>query len=126
MLVIDRVKPGVYSWSLSVMFTIQTVKNASNRFLNRSRGPAIRNPHQAQACRRMTLPEMITALYREGKLPKPFGVEDIGPQVRPLYSPTYLSVVLANYCESTGDYVIKGSRPRFRRVSRGRYEVIEN
>jgi len=75
--------------------------------------------------RRWTLPEIIIALYRQGELPKPFGVEDLSQHVGPFYAPAYLSVVLANYCESTGDYVMKGSKPRFRRVSRGRYEIIE-
>lgn len=75
--------------------------------------------------RRWTLPEIIIALYRQGELPTPFGVEDLSQHVGPFYAPAYLSVVLANYCESTGDYVIKGSKPRFRRVSRGRYEIIE-
>ena len=76
--------------------------------------------------RRWTLPEVIRSLHDQGRLPTPFGVADIHSQVSLIYSPAYLSVVLANYCERTGDYVLKGARPRFRRVSRGRYIVLQH
>jgi len=72
----------------------------------------------------VTLPERIYALFREGKIPKPFGTEHILAHLGDEFADTYLRTVLANYCEGTGDYVKKGQKAWFRRVSEGRYEIL--
>jgi hypothetical protein len=71
-----------------------------------------------------SLPGRIWTLHREGKLPTPFGAEHIRENLKEEYAENYINVVLANYCEGTGDYVKKGQRAWFRRVSKGRYELL--
>jgi len=66
------------------------------------------------------LADQIVELARRGIIPTPFGVSDIRPHVRG-FAPTHINTVLANY-ECNGDQVRRGRRPRFRRVSLGRYE----
>jgi hypothetical protein len=71
-----------------------------------------------------SLPERICGLHRDGKLPTPFGTEHIVEHLKGEFAGTYLRTVLANYCEETGDYVKKGQKAWFRRVSEGRYEIL--
>ena len=93
----------------------------------RATGPRLKGSEFVSSgrSRRLTLPGVIQKLHDQGKLPTPFGVEHLSALVQDIYAPAYLSVVLANYCESTGDYVQKGTAARFRRVSRGRYVVLK-
>jgi hypothetical protein len=71
-----------------------------------------------------SLPERICALRRNGKIPTPFGAEHILEHLKDEFAETYLRSVLPNYCEKTGDYVKKGQKAWFRRVSEGRYEIL--
>lgn len=71
-----------------------------------------------------SLPERICALRRDGKIPTPFGTEHILELLKGDFADTYLHTVLANYCEETADYVKKGQKAWFRRVSEGRYEIL--
>jgi hypothetical protein len=40
------------------------------------------------------------------------------------YAEDYVKAALANFCESTGDYVKRAAAARFRRVERGLYELL--
>ena len=71
-----------------------------------------------------SLPAKIAALRAEGKIPPQFGAKDVREFLEGQFADTYLNTVLANYCESTGDYVKKGQKPWFRRVSEGLYEIL--
>jgi hypothetical protein len=71
-----------------------------------------------------SLPDRICGLHREGKLPTPFGTEHILEHLKGEFADTYLRTVVANYCEETGDYVKKGQKAWFRRVSEGRCEIL--
>lgn len=82
------------------------------------------DPQAKIAAQGGTLPEQIAALCTAGKLPAQFGTEHIREHLSGEFADNYLNVVLANYCESTGDYVKKGQRAWFRRVSEGRYELL--
>jgi hypothetical protein len=50
--------------------------------------------------------------------------EHIRQHLQGEFADSYINVVLANYCEGTGDYVKKGQKAWFKRVSEGRYEVL--
>lgn len=67
------------------------------------------------------LADEIVALYKKGRLPTPFTVNDIRKHFRGRFSDKHIKTVLANYCKDTGDQVKKGRLARFRRISRGKY-----
>jgi hypothetical protein len=71
-----------------------------------------------------SLPDQIEELCRRKAIPSAFRVADVAANFRGKYSPNYISVVLANFAESTGNYVKRWSRPRFRRVGHGLYELV--
>jgi ATP-dependent RNA circularization protein (DNA/RNA ligase family) len=71
-----------------------------------------------------SLPETIYALRREGKLPSPFSTEDVRKLLKGKFADTYLKTVLSNYCEGTGEYVMRGQKAWFRRVGKGLYDIL--
>jgi hypothetical protein len=70
------------------------------------------------------LPATICNLVSEGKLPAILSTKDVFECLRGEFPDKYLRVVLANNCEGTGNYVKRGQKAWFRRVSRGLYEII--
>ena len=71
----------------------------------------------------MAFPDAVADLYRRGLLPSVFRVADIYRHLRRMFSEKYIRTGLANYAEG-GNYAIQGTRARFRRVSRGAYQLI--
>ena len=71
----------------------------------------------------MCLPDQIEELYRQSKIPRRFRVADVRPHLDSKFAENYISTALANYAQETGNYVQRWSRPRFRRVARGLYEI---
>lgn len=73
---------------------------------------------------KISLPEAILRLVREGKLPKAFRTKDICEHLNGEFTLKYLKTVLPNYCEGTGNYIKRGHPAWFRRISAGLYEAI--
>ena len=73
----------------------------------------------------MSLADDVTALRKAGKLPTQFRVSDIRDLLDGKYAEKYLRTALANFAEGTGDYVKRWSGPRFRRVAKGLYAIVE-
>lgn len=71
-----------------------------------------------------SLPENICELVREGRLPAKLTPNDVREYFRGQRPVTYLNVVLANNCEGTGNYVKRGQKAWFRRLSEGVYVPI--
>jgi len=71
----------------------------------------------------VSLPKRICHLVREGKLSRAFRTKDVHRHLNGEFALTYLNTVLANNCEGTGNYVNRGQRAWFRRLSEGLYEV---
>jgi hypothetical protein len=70
-----------------------------------------------------SLADQILELARNGKIPVPFGVEDIRQHFAD-FRESHLRTVLSNY-ERNGDMVIRAKQPpRFVRVSEGRYKPL--
>lgn len=72
-----------------------------------------------------SLPTRVCRLVREGELPRAFRTKDVYKYLNGEFALTYLNTVLANNCEGTGNYVNRGQRAWFRRLSEGLYEVID-
>ena len=91
-----------------------------------SRAPAIVNENVSEFgdVTEDTLPAQIAALRAEGKIPSQFCAKDVRDFLQGQFADTYLNTVLANNCEITGDYVKKGQKAWFRRVSEGLYELL--
>jgi len=73
--------------------------------------------------RNSSLPDQIEALCRRGVIASPFRVADVATHCKKKYSPNYINVVLANLAKDTGNYVKRGSKPRFVNVARGLYKL---
>jgi hypothetical protein len=72
-----------------------------------------------------SLGDQVVALFKTGKLPNPMRTADIQRRFRGEYADSYISVVLSNFEEKTGDYVTKrGRKALFRRVAEGRYVAL--
>jgi hypothetical protein len=71
----------------------------------------------------MTFPESVRDLYNRGLLPTKFRVAHVCRHLSGAYSQNYIRTALANYAEG-GNYVIHGAEAKFRRVSRGAYQLI--
>jgi hypothetical protein len=71
-----------------------------------------------------SLPDQIEELCRRRIIVSPFRVADVAAYFGTKYLPNYIHVVLSNFAENTGNYVKRGSRPRFRRVGHGLYELV--
>ena len=71
-----------------------------------------------------SLPDQIEELCRRKVIQSTFRVADVAAHFRDKYSPNYITVVLANFAKDTGNYVKLWSRPRFRRVGHGLYELV--
>jgi len=72
----------------------------------------------------ISLPDQIEDLCRRNVIHSPFRVADVAAHFGGKYSPNYIAVVLSNFAEHTGNYVKRWSKPRFRRVTYGLYELI--
>lgn len=72
---------------------------------------------------RVTLPDAVCDLYRRGLLPAIFRVADVYRYLQGQFAENYIRTALANYAVG-GNYAKNGSKPRFRRVARGIYELV--
>ncbi len=69
------------------------------------------------------LADQIVDLARNGKIPTPFGVNDVRSHLSG-FRESHLRTVLSNY-ERDGDMVVRaGQRARFERVSEGLYKPV--
>ncbi len=73
-----------------------------------------------------SLAERIVGLSRQGKIPRRFRVRHAREHLGNEYPESYLRTVLANYARDTGNYVLRGMAPRFKRVGRGLYEILSS
>lgn len=71
-----------------------------------------------------SLPETICRLVQEGKLPTKLTRKDIREYFEDQKPVKYLNVVLSNNCEGTGNYVKRGQKAWFRRLTEGVYVPI--
>jgi hypothetical protein len=71
----------------------------------------------------MSLPDYIDRLLLAGKIPRRFRVADVEQHLGDAFAPNYIRTALANFAKDTGNYVQRWSRPRFRRVAPGLYEI---
>jgi hypothetical protein len=71
----------------------------------------------------MSFPDHIDHLFRTGKIQRQFRVADVEQHLRGTFAPNYIKTALANFAKDTGNYVKRWSRPRFRRIAPGLYEV---
>lgn len=73
----------------------------------------------------MSFCEAVCNLVDEGVIPAAFRVADVFPYLGNRFSRNYINTALANNAEG-GNYTRHGSRPRFRRVSHGLYQLIQS
>ena len=71
-----------------------------------------------------SLPDQIEELCRRRIIASPFRVANVAAHFGTKYLPNYIRVVLSNFAVDTGNYVKRGSKPRFRRVDHGLYELV--
>jgi hypothetical protein len=72
----------------------------------------------------MSLPDQIEHLVRSGKIPRRFRVADVEKHLGRWFAENYIRTALANFAKDTGNYVKRWSRPRFRRIQPGLYELV--
>jgi hypothetical protein len=72
----------------------------------------------------MSLPDQIEQLVGSGNIQQPFRVADVEKHLGHLYAENYIRTALANFAKDTGNYVQRWSRPRFRRIKPGLYELV--
>ncbi len=70
-----------------------------------------------------TLADSIVQLVRSRRLPHQITVAHIRPIFTNQFAGNHINAVLANYAEG-GNMVLRGQRPRFRRVSKGLYQIL--
>ena len=69
------------------------------------------------------LMDSIVLSVRLGELPRQFRKDDIRRVFGDRFAEKHIDTVLANYAEC-GNMVIRGQRARFRRISKGLYEIL--
>ena len=73
-----------------------------------------------------SLADRIVDLVQRGQIPRQFRVHHVRLHLGDEFPESYLRTVLANYAKNTGNYVLRGIAPQFKRVGRGLYEIVSS